>query len=389
MKYSTEAVLKAAREGAERYEAEEIEVLKQLAATDCGSRDEEGNARVVEIIDGCLKKIPGIEIEHDYYEGFGTNIIARLRPAHPSGKILLNAHLDTVFLKGDTAKYPWHVEGDKAYGLGIVDCKGGVLVSIYAVRMMAEAGLLPDKEIVMVYNCDEEIGSECGKKSFDKVMDGAEAAFVFEPARLENGVLTSRKGSCSISVDITGKAAHSGVNYTDGRSAVVELAHKILAFYEHNDNERGIQFNMAALESPQKTNIVPDHAACKVSVRVANDEDIETVKKVVEEVQNDTYIEGTVSRVTLDEIGVPMARTEGNVALYQKVKAAGALLGEDLPEQATGGSGDAAYFSYAGIPTVDALGPYQYKIHSHDESMRLSSVKEKTELFGVVLGTYE
>lgn len=388
MKFSQEAVLTAAREGARKYASEQLEVLCRLCAIDCGSRNEEGNARVVEIIDGLLSKIEGIGIEHHYAPGYGTHIVAKLTPEHPTGKIILNAHTDTVFKPGDAAKYPPHTEGDTGYGLGIADCKGGILVAIYAVRMMQEQGLLPDKEICFIFNCDEEIGSPSGKGVFDRELPGADMAFVFEPSRLENGVLTARKGTVSITVDVTGRQAHSGINYSDGRSAILEAAHRMLLFYESNLDDRGIQFNVGPVVNDDPVNIVSGHATVKLGVRVANQADIDTVREIAARTEAaEPYIPDTVTRITIDDILVPMERTEGNRRVYEIVRDAGRLLGQELPEQSTGGSGDASYFSYMGCPTADALGPYMYKVHTTDESMRLSSVEEKTRLFSVVLGT--
>lgn len=390
MKYSQDAILKAAREGAAKYAQEQFDVLRQFCAIDCGSCNEEGNAKVVEIIDGLLKKIDGIQIEHHYFPGYGTNIVAKLTPEHPTGKIILNAHTDTVFKPGDVEKYPLRIEGDTAYGLGIVDCKGGIVVAIYAVRMMQEQGILPNKEICFIFNCDEEIGSPTGKQVFDLELPNADMAFVFEPSRLEDGVLTARKGSASITVDVVGKQAHSGVNYLDGRSAIMEVAARIMKLYESNIDERGIQFNVGPVVNDDPTNIVSGHATAKVSVRVANQADIETVKELVAKVEAaPAYIEGTTTKITIDKISVPMERTDANHAIYEIVRDAGRLLGQELPEQATGGGGDASYFNYMGCPSVDALGPYMYKIHAPDESMRISSIEEKTRLFGVVLGTLE
>ena len=390
MTFTTEEILKAAAEGAAKYEAEQFEVLKKFCSIDCGSRDEEGNAKIVEIVDGLLKEIKGIDIQHHYFEGYGINIVARLKPENPDGKIVLNAHLDTVFHRGDTEKYPFRLdyENDMAYGLGIVDCKGGVLVAIYAVRAMQEAGMLPNKEIVFIFNCDEEIGSPTGHQVFDMEIPGLDAAYVFEPSRLVNGVLTARKGACSITVNVKGKKAHSGINYLEGRSATVELAYTIMKLYESNINERGIQFNVAKLYGGEDgTGVVADKASAAVGVRVANQADIDTVKEIVARVEKDIYIDGCEKTVTIDRIGVPMERNEKNIGLYKTVWEAGKLLGYDLIEQQTGGGGDVSWFSYKGVPSVDALSPYMYKIHSYDEHMRLSSVKEKTELFCVVLGT--
>lgn len=388
MRFPKEDVIAAATKGATKYAPIELELLKKFATIDSGSRDEEGNKKVVEIIDGLLNEIEGIKIEHLYFEGYGINIVAKLTPENPDGKIILNAHTDTVFKPGDTKKYPWRIEGDTLYGLGVVDCKAGILTAIHSVKIMQEAGMLPNKEIVFIFNCDEEIGSPTGHQVFDREIPGTEMAFVFEPSRLEDGVLTARKGSCSITIDVVGKQAHSGINYLEGRSAITELSYRILKLYESNIDERGIQFNVGTVVNDDPANIVSGHAKASVSVRVANQADIDTVKEIVERRNADpAYIDGTVTKITIDRIGVPMERTPENYKVYEIVRDAGRLLGVELPEQATGGGGDASYLNYNGVPTVDALGPYMYKIHSPDESMKISSIEEKLKLFGVVLGT--
>ncbi len=387
MEQCQESVLQAARAGACAQAAEQIEILRALSAIDSGSRYEPGNLQVVELVEGLLRKIPGIATQRHYSPGVGTHLVARLRPENPRGKILLNAHLDTVFQTGDAARHPWRVEGDRAYGLGIADCKGGVLVAIYAVKILAQAGLLPQKEIVFLFNCDEEIGSPTAQEIFAPEVEGAEMAFVFEAGRGDNGIITARKAPLSMTLTVRGRASHAGVNYADGRSATVELAHKILSLYGRNDDARGLQFNFAHLSGGEGgTGVVPDFAQAKVGVRVSTPADVETVRGIIQEVASDTFIPGTVTTITIDEMGHPMERTPGNVALYQRVRRTGALLGMELSEQSTGGGGDSGYFTCQGIPTVDALGPYMYEIHSTNESLRLSSLQERTTLFAAVLG---
>ena len=150
--------LAAIRAGAEKYAPRQLELLGKFAAIDCGTGDREGNRRVVELVQEELSALPAdVTLE----EGpNGCHVVARIEPERPTGKIILNSHLDTVFHPGDTAAHPFRVEGDWAWGLGVADCKGGFAVSAYGVRVAWEAGLLPQKEIVMVYGCDEETGFE-------------------------------------------------------------------------------------------------------------------------------------------------------------------------------------------------------------------------------------
>lgn len=153
----TEQILQAAKEGAKKYFDEQVSLLTKFSSIDCGTCDEEGNKKIVAIVENLLNTIQGIQIEKHYSKGFGQHIVAKLKPENPDGKIILSAHMDTVFKKGDTAENPPHIEGDRFYGLGSADCKGGLLVSIYGVKILQENGLLPNKEIVFIFNCDEEL----------------------------------------------------------------------------------------------------------------------------------------------------------------------------------------------------------------------------------------
>ena len=385
--YEKEKLIAVATEGAAKYRDKGLDILKKFAGIDSGSRDVEGNAKVTAIVEEMLSEIKGIKIEKFFYEGYGYNIVAKLTPENPTGKIILNAHMDTVFKKGDCQKHPFRIEGDDAYGLGIIDCKGGIVVAIHAVKIMQERNMLPNKEICFIFNCDEEIGSPTGKEIFEKEGPGSEMAFVFEPSRLDDGILTSRKGSGSITIDVVGKRAHSGVNYLDGRSAIMEVAHRMMLLYESNLDDRGIQFNVGPVINDDPTNVVSGHAQAKVSVRVKNKADMATVEEIVKRVNDaPAYIPDTVTKVTVDGFSVPMEKTPENTAVYEMVKFAGSLIDYDLPEQATGGGSDANKLNYMGIPSVDALGPYMYEIHSTNEHMSIASIERRTRLFCLVLG---
>ena len=363
----------------------ELDEVKAFASIDCGSGDVEGNAQVVAQVDKMLSEIPGIEIRHIQTPTHGIMVAASLGKGNPNGKIILNAHMDTVFKKGDVAEHPFHVEGDKGYGLGSVDCKGGIVVAINAVRILAEKNLLPDKEILFLFNNDEEIGSTECREHLIKEAEGAKAALVYEPSREDNGILTSRKGSVSFEIKCGGINSHSGNNYKGGASAVIELAKKIVYLYEHNDDEKGIQFNLVGIADGGKpSNILPDYAYCKGSVRFLSPEDLEYIKKTLEELK-EVYIPGATTEVNILNQGFAMDRTEANVELYKFIKGIGEQIGYDLPEQTSGGSGDGAIFTTMGIPCVDALGPYMYKIHAYDESFRVSSIEEKTRLSCCIL----
>ena len=398
-------LLKIAEEGSEKYNAGQLDLLRTFAGIDCGTGDVEGNEKVVRIVTDFLTGF-GAEVEHVTYPGVGTHVIGRIRPcvmqsgpvtenrAKPGntdkagGKIIINCHLDTVFHPGDTAKHPFRIEGDWAYGLGVADCKGGFVTSAAAVRIMKEAGLLPNKEIVMIYSCDEETGSHTGREVFAREAKGADCAFVFEPARNKNGIITRRKGEAFVTLTAAGKEAHAALAYKDGASATLEIAHKILRMQEMEDEDAGIHYNVGKMSGSVSSLVVAKDASCEASVSLQSPDSLGRVKADMKLLEEDIRVPGCKVTSSIDLLFPTQERTEGNVKLYELVRDAGKMMDLLLPEESSAGPSDACWFSTFGVPTVDALGPYMKDIHTVNERMYLPSLKERTKLFCLVLAIY-
>ena len=389
-------IARIADEGAAKYKDEAFEELVKLASIDSGHGDPVGSANMVNALEEIMMKdLKGLKFEKIVKEGFGTHILATLNEGSPNGRIIISGHTDTVFKQGDCAKFPVHIDEkdpDIAWGLGITDCKGGLVVAVKAVKVAMENGLLPDKEICFAFECDEEGGGGGGNELLHSRVIPEDPSktlcFVFESSRDEDGVLIARKGSCGITIDVEGIRSHSGINYKAGRSAMFELAFQLMELLKYNDDERGIQFNVGRVVNDDPANVVSGHATAAISVRIANSADLDRVKEIVDLMNKGPkyYADGTKVKVTLDRVSVPMEEDEKNKKLYEYVRDCGRLHGDELVVQRTGGSGTASWYSYHGIPTVDALGTYQIQIHTHDERMRISSIEKKISLFATVLG---
>ena len=330
----------------------------------------------------------GADIEHIDSEEYGTYIVARLKPESPDGKIILNAHLDSAFFDDRVEDHPFHIDGEYAYGLGIADCKGGVVTILYAVKSMKEAGLLPNKEIVIIFNCDEEVGSRMGKQLFKKESSCAEAAICFEPARNKNGILTVRRGLALGKIIVHGIAAHAGLDGGVGASAVRELANLIIKLTDRSDLSIGMNYNVAPISGGGNTVVVADYAEASFCVPIDSPEVFERTKKdVLEYLPEQGIVPGCTIETSIEMEFPAMVRNEENVKLYDKIRHAGELMGLELPEEKSSNPADCGFFSELGVPVVDGLGPYMYNIHTTDEHMLIRTLTERTQLLGILLAT--
>lgn len=370
---------------AQQFLNEQLDALKEFSGIDCGTGMIEGNQLVVKIVDRLLQTI-GAEVEHIKAPELGTHVVGRLKPANAQGKLIVSAHLDTVFHKGDTASHPFHIEGDYAWGLGIADCKGGVVTSIYAIKILQELGRMPAKEIVLIFNCDEEIGSPSGRDIFQREIPGAEAVYGFEPARGKDGIITYRPGYGVGQIEVTGVSAHAFNAYQDGVSATQELANLILKVYEQNRPDEGIFYNIAPISGGVTSTIVAEHARAEVCMGFPSNRAIDVIRHDLEEFlpTQKMHAQSEV-KVTFTPVSPTMERTDNVLALYDSIRQAGELLGQDIPEELALAPSDLNLYAGYGATVVDAMGPYMYEIHTVREHLRISSLPERTALFAMTL----
>lgn len=392
MEMGNKVDIKEVMRRAEGYLQQQTDLLMQFCSVDSESKYEEGNRKTVDIAEQVLRTISGIEIEEMYFEGTGSHIIARIKPENKSaGKIILNAHLDTVFPVGYAEKFPPYIDEEGwLHGLGSGDCKAGFVTSAFAVKIAQEMGMLPDKEIVMLYTCDEEIGSPTASKVFEKEAKGAECAYVFEAAMETpqgHGIVTQRDGVILGALDIKGVEAHAGGAYMEGHSAVKELAHKILKYYGFNDYEREIYYNVAPISGGRPNGIVAGDAHMEFCVAglPTNDSFAEAEANIdsLAESNEDPVCETTVEHHMLFPA---LERSEDNSALVGLAKKAGDMIGLDISEIDDPTATDANWFCYYGVPAVDAFGPVQRGMHTTEEKILLETIPLKTALFAVMLG---
>lgn len=378
-------LLEITKDGSEKYFDEQMELLKQLCSVDCPTGYEPGNAQVVAFLKTAMEKLD-MTIEEHYDAGTGIHLVGRIKPENPDGKIIISAHLDTFngFALGDVEKNPFRIEGDWAYGVGIADCKGGVVSSLYSIRMLQEAGMLPNKEIVLMYTSDEEIGSLSARKLFIPESEGAEMCFVFEPARNDNSIITARNGISISQINVKGVATHAGTAYKAGRSAARELCKQAVRLFEYTDFDN-ITYDVSMMYSNKG---MSDEAHARVSASMYSEKGMEMLQEHLKDITDGApFVDGCTCSVDMGVLHPRMNRSEKTVEMYNHIHKMGLLMGFDYPEEPPTGASDGNLFSSYGVPSIDGLGPYMKEIHTLHERMYVPSMPERTQLFALVVGS--
>ena len=262
----TDDELRALRAAIERTQSDFHADLRKLVAIDCGSYSKSGVDEVGRIVAERFRSM-GASVEFVSNAKFGDTVVGTFSGAGGPNALLVG-HMDTVYPDGTVALRPYAERGTRAYGPGVADMKAGLLAGLHAVAAVASvAGALPFGRLVFVANPDEEIGSPASKPVISEHAKTSDFAFVLELARANGDIVSSRKGIADLTLLMTGRAAHAGVEPEKGRNAIVEAAHKALALTALNDRWPGVTVNVGVVSGGTRPNVVPAEARLEVDVR--------------------------------------------------------------------------------------------------------------------------
>ena len=366
--------------GARGKERDLIELTKRLVVSESPSDDK---ARV----DGCVAvaaahaKELGGRVRLHRQRAFGDVLEARFGPRAKEGRILLLGHLDTVWPVGTLKKMPCRVSEGRLWGPGTLDMKAGVAMAFTAIEILIEANLL-GHEVVLLLNSDEEIGSPVSRSITERLAEECAAVYVLEPAQ-GLAYKTARKGTGHWRIDVRGVAAHAGVDFEKGASALLELSRAMQTVSAWTDMKRGLTVSVGTAGGGSKTNVIPADAWAEVDVRIARKSDEPRIERKFAALRAhdnrcSLIVSGGVNRP-------PMERTAGTVKLYRKARALAAELGFVLDEAATGGASDGNFTSALGISTLDGMGAVGEGAHASHESVVIEHLAPRTALLAGML----
>jgi glutamate carboxypeptidase len=371
-----------------------MEDLERIVNIDSGTYTKGGIDKVNAYVQRRFQEF-GFDTWVDQQEVYGNNLVATGKGDDVKGAhIVLIGHMDTVFPEGEVGRRPFsrqQADGvEIAKGPGVLDMKSGLLVGLYALRVLKEMGKDYYKQVTFICNSDEEIGSPGSKKLITSLAREADAALVLEPGRKLHTIVSSRKGIGVYRIEVRGRAAHAGVEPDKGRSAILELSHKVIALQAINGTIPGVTVNVGTIHGGERTNIVPDFAFCEIDVRVTDQAGLAAVEAAIDEVVKRQFVEGTTTELSGGIKSMPFEKSKRSAQLVQLVKEAGVPLGLQIEDIFTGGASDANNTAELGIATADGFGPAGGLAHNPDEYIEVDSIAVRIALLcEVVLRIHE
>ncbi len=371
-----------------------IETMKNLVSIESGSRDSEGLDKISALIAERLKalgaKVEFVSAGADVYKMEDTPPkIGRIVHARFEGtgtkKILLIAHMDTVYLKGMLEKQPFRVEGGRAYGLGIADDKQGIAVVLHTMAVLKNLGFREYGLVSVLINADEEISSPGSRAMLTKMGAEHDAVFSFEGSRVDSDRLSlSTAGIAAVILNVKGRASHAGAAPENGRNALYELAHQVLQTRDLSDPKVGVKMNWTIASAGTNRNVIPAVATATADVRVLRVADYDGLEGTLKERIKNKLIADTQVEMIFERRRPPLEATAASKATAGHAQKVYRELGKDLVvgEVAEGGGTDAAFASLkAKGPVLERFGLQGFGAHSSDaEYVLLDSIEPRLYL---------
>jgi glutamate carboxypeptidase len=339
-----------------------------------------------ELVDQCGELLQSMFAEHLqlYPEIFPQTYVGNhLKFTFGSGdeQILILGHFDTVWEQG---KLSYRVEGNKGYGPGIFDMKGGIIQAFWALITLQQLGIRLSKKVVFLLTTDEEIGSNTSRRLIEQEAQKSKVVLVIEPSVGLTGELkTARKGIGMYYLKVKGLSSHAGNHHESGINAIEELAHQIIRLQQLTNYTLGTTLNVGCVKGGSRGNIVPDYAEAEIDLRFSSQIEAEKNDAFIRNLQ--PVLKGASIQVTGGINRPPFEKTAEVQRLATKAQQIAGNLGYLLHDVAVGGGSDGNYTAALGIPTLDGLGAVGDGPHALHEHVLLDQLPYRAALLAHLL----
>ncbi len=390
---SRAAPVSSVYDAAQQEKAPLLDTLRDLVSIESGSRDTEGLARLATLIGEHLTRLGG-EVElieppeiyrmEDTPPKPGAMVHAEFKGTG-SKRIMLIAHMDTVYLRGMLAQQPFRIDGNRAYGLGIADDKHGIALILHTLSILKAMNFRDYGLITVLINADEEVSSPGARATLARLGGEHDVVFSCEGSRVESDRLSlTTSGIGAVVLNVKGRASHAGAAPERGRNALYELAHQILQTRDLSEPAVGLKMNWTIASAGTNRNVIPAIASATADVRVLRVADYDGIERKLRERIQNKLIDETTVEMTFERRRPPLEMTPASQVLAKHAQHVYAELGRELivVDVAEGGGTDAAFAALkTKAAVIESFGLRGFGAHSNDaEYVDIDSIEPRLYL---------
>jgi glutamate carboxypeptidase len=368
----------------ERRKNEIVQTIQQLIEIESPSDIKQAVDRLSAVLEGRFSDLGG-QTRFHRVEKFGNHLQVDFPGRRTGRPVLLLGHLDTVYPIGTLAEMPFRIADGRVWGPGALDMKSGIALALHAIEgLQARHGRVLPRPVTVLLVSDEEVGSESSRAITESLARKSRAVLVLEPSYgLRGAVKTARKGVGEYKITVHGKAAHSGLDFDQGDSAVLELARQVIEISKLIDRKRGLTLNAGVIVGGTRVNVIAAEASAWIDVRLARRKDAAGIDRKLRSLK--PFNRKCKIEVTGGLNRPPMERSLGVAELYRKAARAAKDLGWSLEEAAVGGGSDGNFTAALGIPTLDGLGGVGEGAHALHESVLIAELPRRAALLAALI----
>jgi glutamate carboxypeptidase len=385
-------------EGVDNHAAEMLSTTEEWSSQNSGSFNRDGLAAMRNLLSERFSVLPGQVTEVSLPEGqhvsdqgelktitYEPALQVTVRPDAPV-QLVLTGHYDTVFPKDFHFQKPIRIDEDTVNGPGTADMKAGLMVMLTALETLERSDKAANIGYSILMSPDEEIGSPGSSTILAELGKRSHVGLTYEPALADGSMAGARKGSGNFSLVIKGRAAHAGREHHLGRNAIAAMAEFIGGIEALNGQREGVTFNIAKIDGGGAFNIVPELAIGRFNVRMKETEDMAWIEQKLDDLVAKLNLkDGIHAHMHGGFTRPPKPMAPANAKVFDWVKQAGGLLGQEIKWSPSGGVCEGNNLWASGCPNVDTLGVRGGDIHSDREFMKVSSLVERARLSSVIL----
>ena len=373
-----DARLKAASEAAQ---PALIDTLRDMVMIESGSSDAEGLAKMADFAEARLKTLGAATERRKTTTGVKADMVIGTFTGTGKARLMLIGHMDTVYQKGILATQPYKIDGNKIYGPGIADDKGGLAVILHSLQILKDAGWRDYARLTVAFNPDEEVGSTGSGEFIAELADQHDVVLSCEPTMASppaknDQLLLGASGTATAVMEVKGRASHAGAAPQLGRNALIELAHQLVQARDIAKDVPGTQLNWTVAQAGTVRNQIPDKATATADVRLTVPDGIAKLQAALDAKVKTRLVPDTETTVTIEAGRPPFVATDAGRALAQQGQAIYAEIDRKLDlVPMTGGATDAAFANRSGKAiVVESFGLAGFGYHARDEYIDTGSI---------------